>query len=44
MSSPQKKPALRPFGPPKGLIFQQMQPDRIDQDSNEEDQQYKEVS
>src|SRR6266566_9002255 len=44
MSSPQKKPAPGPSGPPEGLIFQQMQSDRIDQDSNEEDQQYKEVS
>ena len=44
MSSPQKKPALGPFEPLEGFAFQQMQLDRIDQDSDEEDQQYKEVS
>ncbi len=44
MSSPQKKPVLGPFGPLGGLVFQQMQPERMDQDSDEEDQQYKEVS
>src|SRR6266566_1273629 len=44
MSSPQKKPVSRPFKPPRGLTFQQMQPDRINQDSDKEDQQYKEVS
>ena len=44
MSNPQKKPVLRLFGPLEGSAFQQMQPDRIDQDSDEEDQQYKEVS
>ncbi len=44
MSSPQKKPVPGPFGPLGGLAFQQMQPERMDQDSDEEDQQYKEVS
>src|SRR6266566_1149453 len=44
MSSPQKKPVPRSFGPLKRLAFQQMQPERMDQDSDEEDQQYKEVS
>src|SRR6266566_6886102 len=44
MSSPQKKPVPRSFGPLKRLAFQQMQLERMDQDSDEEDQQYKEVS
>src|SRR6266699_5844733 len=44
MSSPQKKPVPGLFGPPGGLAFQQMQLERMDQDSDEEDQQYKEVS
>ncbi len=44
MSSPQKKPVSRPSRPLERSAFQQMQPDRIDQDSDEEDQQYKEVS
>ena len=38
MSSPQKKPVLGPSEPPGRLAFQQMQPDRMDQDSDEEDQ------
>src|SRR6266566_9463722 len=44
MSNPQKKPVPRPFKLPGGPAFQQMQTERIDQDSDEEDQQYKEVS
>ncbi len=44
ISNPQKKPVSRPFGPLKKSTFQQMQPDRMDQDSDKEDQQYKEVS
>ena len=44
MSSPQKKPVPGPSGPLGGSTFQQMQPDRMDQDSDEKDQQYKEVS
>ena len=38
MSSSQKKPVLGPSGPLGGSAFQQMQPDRMDQDSDEEDQ------
>src|SRR6266566_9429382 len=44
MSSPQKKPVPRPSGLPGGPAFQQMQTERIDQDLDDEDQQYKEVS
>ena len=44
MSSPQKKPVPGPFRLPGGLAFQQIQTERIDQDSDDEDQQYKEVS
>src|SRR6266566_3170238 len=44
MSNPQKKPVPRPFKLPGGPAFQQMQTERIDQDSDDEDQQYKEVS
>ncbi len=43
MFNPQKKPALGLFRPPRGLTFQQMQPNRMDQNSDKEDQQYKEV-
>ena len=43
MFSPQKKPVSGPFRPLGGSTFQQIQPNRIDQDSDEEDQQYKEV-
>ncbi len=44
MSSPQKKPVPELSKPPRGLTFQQIQPKHIDQDSDEEDQQYKEIS
>ncbi len=44
MSSPQKKPVSGPSGLPGGPAFQQMQTKRIDQDSDDENQQYKEVS
>ncbi len=44
MSNPQKKPVPRPSKLPEGPTFQQMQTERIDQNSDDEDQQYKEVS
>src|SRR6266566_187668 len=44
MSNPQKKPVPGPSGLSKGPAFQQMQTERMDQDSDDEDQQYKEVS
>ena len=44
MSSPQKKPVPKPSELPKGPAFQQIQTERIDQNSNDEDQQYKEIS
>ena len=44
MFSLQKKPVPRPSGLLGRSVFQQMQFDRMDQDSDEEDQQYKEVS
>ena len=44
MFNPQKKPVSRPSKPLKGSTFQQMQPNRIDQDSDKKNQQYKEVS
>ncbi len=43
ISSPQKKPVLGPFKPLEGSAFQQMQSNRIDQDFDKEDQQYKKV-
>ena len=43
MFSPQKKPVPRPFGLFGGLTFQQIQIECMDQDSDDEDQQYKEV-
>src|SRR6266566_4510281 len=44
MSNPQKKPVPGPSGLLGGPAFQQMQTERMDQDSDDEDQQYKEVS
>ncbi len=44
MSSPQKKPVPRSSKLFGGPVFQQMQIERMDQDSDDEDQQYKEVS